>query len=102
MLKCGRALFEYARHARPVKPGAGLVILGAGNLVQQITARVVDAQLVELPQDDEVADLVGRQLTVGGAEDDRMIAIISEAYEERGCLGYDKGNVDPGNIYADE
>src|SRR5205823_3087320 len=32
MLKCGRALFEYARHARPVKPGAGLVILGPGNL----------------------------------------------------------------------
>src|SRR5215471_15078097 len=71
-----RTLFEHPHHARPGKPGAGFVILGGGNLVQQMTARVVDAQLVELPQDGEVANLVGRQLDVGGAQDERMIALV--------------------------
>jgi hypothetical protein len=38
-----RALFKHAHHACPREPGAGLVILRGGDLVQQMTARVVDA-----------------------------------------------------------
>jgi hypothetical protein len=48
LLERFRALFEHAHHARPLEPGAGLVVLRGGDLEQQMTARVVDAQLAEL------------------------------------------------------
>ena len=97
--ECLRALFEHARHTRPVKPRAGLVVLLGGDLVQQMTARVLDAQLAELPQDGEVPDLVGRQFNVGGAQDERMIALVPAPLKERGRFGVGPGHDDAWHLH---
>ena len=44
------------------------------------------SQLVEFPQEGEVADLVGRQLHVGGAQDERLIALVPAPLQERAPL----------------
>ena len=94
-----RALFKHAHHARPREPGAGLVVLRGGDLVQQMTAHVVDAQLAELPQNGQVADLVGRQLNAGGAQDERMIALVPAPLQERGRFGVGPGHDDTGHLH---
>ena len=94
-----RALFEHAHYARPREPGAGLVVLRGGDLEQQMTARVVDAQLAELPQEGEVADLVGRQFSVGGAQDERLIALVPAPLQERGRFGVGSGHDEPGHLH---
>ena len=99
LLERRRALFEHAHHAGPLQPGAGLVVLRGGDLVQQMTARVVDAQLAELPQDGEIADLVGRQIHAGGAQDERMIALVPAPLQERGRFGVGPGHDDAGHLH---
>ena len=99
MLVCLRALFERPHHARPLQPRTRFVVLCGGYLVQQVAARIVDAQLVELSQDGEVAGLVGRQLRVGGAQDERVIALIPAPLQERGGFGVGPGHDDAGHLH---
>jgi len=99
LLERFRALFEHAHHAGPREPGAGLVVLRGGDLEQQMAAHIVDAQLAEPAQDGNVADLVGRQLNVGGAQDERMIALVPAPLQERGRFGVGPGHDDTGHLH---
>ena len=72
-------------------------MLAVGDRVEQVAVEVADAQLVEVPDQREVARLVGRHLEVGGAEEERLVALVGAAVEQVGRLGVGAGDEDAGD-----
>ena len=62
-----------------------------------MAANVLRTALVQLAEEGDVAGLVARQVGVGGAQEERVIALVAAVLQERGRLGIGAGDDDAGH-----
>ena len=91
----GGALGDGRGEAGALEPGDGRPVLRLGDGVEQVAVQLADAEVEEALHERQVADLVGRQVHVGGAQDEGLVALVAAALEEVGRLGVGAGDDDP-------
>src|SRR5439155_17200835 len=79
-------------HPGAPQPGDGGLELLVRQREQEVSPDRVDPRLVELPEDGDVAGLEGRQVEVGGADDEGLIPLVAAAVDEGGGLGGGAGD----------
>ena len=88
---------DQAQDALALKPRVGERVLAVGESVQKVTVQLLDAQLVEAPHDRQETGLVGRDVQVGGAEQERLVALVGAAVDQVGRLGVGARDDDAGH-----
>ena len=83
---CGR-VGDQLRDAVTLQPGIGGRVLAVGQGIEQMTVEFGEPRLVEAPHHRQEAGLVGRNLQVRGAEQERLVTLVSAAVEQVGRLG---------------
>ena len=68
-----------------------------GEGVDEMAVQFLDAQFVEAPQQGQEAGLVRRNVHVGGAEQERLVALVGAAVDQVGRLGVRAGDDDAGH-----
>ena len=61
--------------------------------------QLLDARLVEAPYQRQEARFVGRNLEVGGAEEERLVAFVGAAVDQVGGLGIGACDDDAGHAH---
>ena len=90
-------LGDEAQDALALQPRVGDAVLAIGEGVQQVTVQLLDAQLVEAPHQRQEAGLVGRNVQVGRAEQERLVALVGVAVDQVGRLGVGARDDDAGH-----
>ncbi len=95
------AAFSAARAARPLRSSQALrgPVLLVAQRVEQVAVELADPEIVEALHQRQVAALVRREADVGGAEDERLVALVAAAVEQRRRLGVGAGDDDAGNLH---
>ena len=70
-----------------LQPGVGGGVLAVGQRVEKMPVEFRDARVVELAHHGQEAGLVRRDLEVGGAEQEGLVAFVGAAVEQVGGLG---------------
>ncbi len=70
-----------------LQPGIGGGVLAVGQGVEQMPVEFGEPRVVEAPHHRQEAGLVRRDLQVGGAEQERLVALVGAAVEQVGRLG---------------
>ena len=94
-----RSLRGLAQEALALEPGGGGRVLALGDRVEEMAVEVADAHLVEVPDQRDVARLVGRHFEVRGAEEERLVALVGTAVEQVGRLGVGARHDDAGDSH---
>ena len=94
VLPGGGRLGDRGGDAVALEPGIGDGVLALGQGVEQVAVELGDAGGVEAAHHGQEARLVGRDLEVGGAEQERLVALVGAALDEVGRLGVGAGHDD--------
>ncbi len=81
------------------EPRLGFGIFLFGDRVQKVAVDFLDARVVQATHQRQHADLVGRQLDVGRAEDERLVALVAATVEQRRRLGVGARDDDAGHAH---
>ena len=82
-----------------LEPGVGRPVLLVAQRVEQVAVELADPQFVETLHQRQGGSFVGRQVDVGGAQDERLVALVAAAVEQRRRLGVGAGDEDAGNLH---
>ena len=88
---------DHALDALALKPSGGAGVLRVGQGVEEVAVEFLDAQLVETPHQRQEAGLVGRNVEVRDAEEERLVALVAAAVDEVGRLGVGARDDDAGH-----
>ena len=79
------------------QPRVGGRVLAVGQRVEQVAVEFGDARVVEAAHHRQEARLVRRDLQVGGAEQERLVALVGAAVDQVGRLGVGARHDDAGH-----
>ena len=85
------------RDAVALQPGVGGGVLTVGKRVEEMTVQLRDALVVETPHHRQEAGLVRRNLEIGGAEQERLVALVGAAVDQVRGLGIGTRDDDAGH-----
>lgn len=88
---------DQAQDSLPLEPGVGDAVLAIGEGIQQMAVELLDAQLVEAPHQRQEAAFVGRNVQVGGPEQERLVALVGVAVDQVRRLGVGARDDDAGH-----
>ena len=94
----GRGRFgDQIQNALALKPGGRGGVFAFGQRVEEMTVQLRDARLVEAPHHRQEARFVRGDLQVGGAEEERLVALVGAAVDQVGGLGVRARDDDAGH-----
>ena len=97
VLPCRGRLGDEGRNALALQPGVGGGVLAVGKRVEEMTVQLRDSRVVEAPHQGQEAGLVGGNLQIGGAEEERLVALVGAALDQVGGLGVRARDDDAGH-----
>ncbi len=80
-------LGDQLHDALTLQPGVRSGVFAVGEGVQQVPVEFLEPRVVEAPHHRQEAGFVGRDLQVGGAEQERLVALVGATVEQVGRLG---------------